>query len=143
LVFAGCLSLYPALSTGKNNFGILDVIAIVITAGAVLTETIADEQLRRFTANPANSGAIMDKGLWAYSRHPNYFGEVMFWWGLFIFGLAADSRYWWTVIGPLAITALFVFVSIPMMEKHSLARRPGYGEHRRRTPALLPWFKKI
>ena len=142
LVFLGCLSLYPALSSGTNSFGVLDIIAVIITAGAIIIETIADEQLRRFTANKTHSGAIMDKGLWAFSRHPNYLGEVMFWWGLFLFSLAANSRYWWTVIGPAAITALFVFFSIPMMEKHSLERRPGYDEHRKHTPVLLPWFKK-
>jgi steroid 5-alpha reductase family enzyme len=143
MVFLGCLSLFPALSIGKNTFGLLDIIAVIVTAGAILVETIADEQLRRFTAKMTRPGAIMDKGLWAYTRHPNYFGEVMFWWGLFIFGLAADYAYWWTVIGPTAIIALFVFISIPMMEKRSLERRPGYDEHRKHMPALFPWFKKV
>ena len=84
----------------------------------------------------------MTTGLWAYSRHPNYFGEIMFWWGLFIFALAADSCYWWTIAGPLVITILFLFISIPMMDKRSLGRRPGYEEHMERVSALIPWFPK-
>jgi steroid 5-alpha reductase family enzyme len=84
----------------------------------------------------------MVRGLWAYSRHPNYFGEVMFWWGLFFFGLAADPGYWWTLIGPVLITALFIFISIPLMEKRSLEKREGYEEIRQKIPALIPWFPK-
>ncbi|GAJ06174.1 unnamed protein product, partial [marine sediment metagenome] len=62
----------------------------------------------------------MSTGLWAYSRHPNYLGEVMFWWGLFLFALAADLSHWWVFVGPLAMTVLFIFVSIPMMDKRNL-----------------------
>ncbi len=141
VVFLGCLSLYPALSTGGDSFGVLDGIAIAITAGAIIIEATADEQLRRF-ARTMQPGKIMATGLWAYSRHPNYFGEIAFWWGLFVFGLAADSGYWWTVAGPVVITALFLFVSIPMMEKRNLERRPGYEEHRKRVPVLVPWFPR-
>lgn len=140
IVFLGCLSLYPALAAGKNPFGALDITAIAVTAGAIAIETIADEQLRRFTHNKPRAGEIMAKGLWAYSRHPNYLGEVMFWWGLFLFALAADSACWWAIAGPAVITALFVFISIPLMEKRSLERRPGYAEHRKKTSALMLWF---
>jgi steroid 5-alpha reductase family enzyme len=142
IVFLGCLSLYPALSVGENAFGIPDVIAIAITGGAIMLETTADEQLREFIQKNTEKGEILTKGLWAYSRHPNYLGEVMFWWGLYIFGLAADSGYWWTVIGPAAITVLFTCVSIPLMEKRSLERRPGYAEVRKKIPVFLPWFRR-
>jgi steroid 5-alpha reductase family enzyme len=96
---------------------------------------VADLQLRRFAA----PGRIVDRGLWRWSRHPNYLGEVGFWWGLWLFGLAAAPGWWWTVVGPLVMVALFVFVSVPLMDDRSLARRPGYAEHMRRVPALLPW----
>jgi steroid 5-alpha reductase family enzyme len=142
IVFLGCLSLYSALAVGKNSFGILDITAIIITGGAIVIETVADEQLRRFTQQNPRSGAIMTKGLWEYSRHPNYFGEVTFWWGLFIFGLAADSGYWWMIIGPVSITILFLAISIPLMEKRSLARRPGYAALTKKIPVFLPWFPK-
>jgi steroid 5-alpha reductase family enzyme len=130
------------LAVGKNSFGAIDVFAIVITGGAIVVETVADEQLRRFTQQNPQSDAIMTKGLWEYSRHPNYFGEVTFWWGLFIFGLAADAGYWWTIIGPVSITILFAFISIPLMEKRSLARRPGYAVLSKKIPVFLPWFPK-
>jgi steroid 5-alpha reductase family enzyme len=142
IVFLACLSLYPALAVGEKPFGTLDVIAIMLTAGAVFIETIADEQLRKFIRKRPRPGEIMTKGLWAYSRHPNYLGEVLFWWGLFIFALAADSGYWWMIIGPLSITILFTVISIPLMEKRSLERRPGYREHSKKIPALFPWFPK-
>lgn len=142
IVFLGCLSLYPALAVGEKPFGTLDIIAIIITAGAIFIETIADEQLRRFIRKRTRPGEIMTEGLWVYSRHPNYFGEVIFWWGLFFFALAAGYDYWWTISGPLSITMLFTFISIPIMEKRSLERRPGYGEHKKKIPALLPWFPK-
>jgi steroid 5-alpha reductase family enzyme len=141
-VFTGCLSLYPALSAGENCFGPLDGIAIAITAAAIVIEATADEQLLRFVRKKQPAGQIMAKGLWAYSRHPNYFGEIAFWWGLFVFGLAADSGYWWTVAGPVAITVLFLFASIPMMEKRNMERRPGYDERRKKVSALIPWIPK-
>jgi steroid 5-alpha reductase family enzyme len=142
IVFLACLSLYPALAVGEKPFGFLDVIAIILTAGAILVETIADEQLRKFIRKRPEPGEIMAKGLWAYSRHPNYLGEVTFWWGLYIFALAADSGYWWTIIGPVSITLLFTVISIPLMEKRSLERRPGYAELRKKIPVLFPWFPK-
>ncbi len=142
LVFLSCLSLYPALFVGKNPFGIIDIAAIVVTGGAVVIETTADEQLWRFVRGKPKYGEILTKGLWACSRHPNYFGEVLFWWGLFIFALAVDASYWWTIIGPAAITILFVFISIPMMEKRSLVRRPGYAELTKKIPIFLPWFPR-
>jgi steroid 5-alpha reductase family enzyme len=84
----------------------------------------------------------MTGGLWAYSRHPNYLGEVIFWWGLFLFALATDSDYWWTIIRPVAITTLFVFISIPLVEKRNRERRPGYEEYTKNIPVLFPWFPK-
>jgi steroid 5-alpha reductase family enzyme len=140
IVFLACLSLYPALAVGENRFGILDIIAIIITAGAIVIEAAADEQLGKFIRQRPQPGKIMTQGLWAYSRHPNYLGEITFWWGLFIFGLAADSGYWWTIIGPAAVTLLFLAVSIPLMEKRSLEKRPGYREMSKKVPVLFPRF---
>lgn len=142
IVFLGCLSLYPALSTGTSPLGALDWVAIVVTSGAIIIEATADQQLRRFVKTNPQPGKIMSTGLWAYSRHPNYLGEVMFWWGLFLFALAADFSYWWVFVGPLAMTVLFIFMSIPMMDKRNLERRPGYEEHMRRVSALIPWFPR-
>ena len=142
IVFLACLPLYPVFVAGRGHSGVLDVIACIITAGAIVIETIADRQLWKFTRQKPRSGEIMTKGLWAYSRHPNYFGEITFWWGIYLFGLAADSAYWWTIIGPALVTLLFTAVSIPLMEKRNLATRPDYAAVRRKIPALFLWFPK-
>jgi steroid 5-alpha reductase family enzyme len=138
LVFAGCLSLWPAL-TGDRGLNLLDAAALVVTVAAIATEALADLQLHRQLRDPGRApGAIADRGLWRVSRHPNYLGQIGFWWGLWLFGLAADPSWWWTVAGPLAMVGLFVFVSVPLMDRRSLARRPGYAEHMRAVPALVP-----
>jgi steroid 5-alpha reductase family enzyme len=140
-VLIGSLALIPALARGSNALNLLDALAWLVTAGAILIETVADEQLRDFNRTK-QPGDIMDRGLWAYSRHPNYFGELSFWWGLFLFAIAADASYWWTIVGPLAMMALFHFASVPMLDERSLRRRPGYAEHMRRVSAIIPWARK-
>lgn len=143
-VFAGCVGLYIALTAENPTFGVLDVVAIIVTFGAIAIETIADEQLRAFALRPGKKpGTTMNEGLWAYSRHPNYFGEMMFWWGMFFFGLAADpSRIGILIIGPLAITIMFFFVSVPLMEKRQLEKRPAFAEQIATTSMIIPWFPK-
>ncbi|MHA1307127.1 MAG: DUF1295 domain-containing protein [Candidatus Heimdallarchaeota archaeon] len=85
---------------------------------------------------------VMDIGLWAYSRHPNYFGEVAFWWGLFFFALAADLTWWWTVAGGIAMIILFIFISIPLLENKQLAKRPEYADYKKRVSMFIPWFPR-
>ncbi len=139
VVFAGMLPVWPAV-TGTRAFGGLDVLAAAVTLAAVGVEGVADAQLKRFAAAPANRGRIADVGLWRWVRHPNYLGEIAFWCGLWLFGLAATwpRGRWWSVLGPLAMVTLFEFASVPMMDRRSLARRPGYADHIRAVPALLP-----
>jgi steroid 5-alpha reductase family enzyme len=137
-VFLGCLALAPALAYGDAPFGVLDLVALVISGAAIAVELVADEQLHRFRGR-ATPGEILTAGVWSWSRHPNYFGELSFWWGLYLFGLAADAAWWWTIVGPLTMTAMFLFVSIPMLDRRSLARRPGYAAHMQRVNALIPW----
>ena len=139
VVFLGLLPAWPAVTAGTRPLNALDAVATVVTAAAIDVEALADRQLHRFAADPANRGRTADRGLWRWSRHPNYLGEIGFWWGLWLFGLAAAPDWWWTVIGPLVMVALFVFVSVPLMDRRSLARRPDYAEHMRRVPALVPW----
>jgi steroid 5-alpha reductase family enzyme len=141
LVYLGCFPLMVALSSPRP-LGFGDGIAAAITLAAVLIETVADEQLRAFRREKKGRGQIMDRGLWAFSRHPNYFGEVLFWWGLFAFALACDPGALWTGVGALAITVLFVFASIPMLDRRSLASRPEYADHMKRVSALVPWFRR-
>ena len=138
VVFAGLLAVWPAMTVTGRPWGLLDVAAVAVTGGAVLIEATADRQLHRFAGDPANRGEIIDRGLWRYSRHPNYLGEIMFWWGMWLFGVAAAPDWWWTVLGPITMVLLFTFVSVPMMDRRSLVRRPAYAEHMNRVPALLP-----
>jgi len=126
-VFLGLLPLWPAVAGPGRPLGALDAAAALVTAGAILLEAVADWQLHRFLAARRDPAALLDSGLWAVSRHPNYLGEVLFWWGLWLFGLAADPAWWWTVVGPLAITALFALVSVPLMERRLAARRQALG----------------
>ena len=137
-VYLGCLALLPALAAGGRPLGLLDAAAALVAASALAIETVADEQLRSFRRARPAAGETLDTGLWALCRHPNYLGEIGFWWGLFLFALAAAPGAWWTVIGPLWITALFVFVSVPLMDRRALLRRPAYAAHMARLPALLP-----
>jgi steroid 5-alpha reductase family enzyme len=139
MVFAGCLPLYVALgSKGAAPIGALDGAALVLTAAAIWIEARADRQLRDFvTAGPA-PGTIMDSGLWALCRHPNYLGEILFWWGLYLFAIAADPGAWWTGGGGLAISVLFGVVSLPLIERRMLKRRPTYKEHCTKVPLLFP-----
>ena len=140
-VFFALTGAWVAITQGSNPLSWIDVLAFIVTTGAIAIETIADQQMRAF-ARVKKPGEIMANGLWAYSRHPNYFGELAFWWGLYLFGLAAEPRIWWTVFGPLAMTAMFFGASIPWMDRRSCERRPEYAEHMQRVSALIPWFPK-
>jgi steroid 5-alpha reductase family enzyme len=143
-VFLGSLALYAAI-VGRAPLGLLDGLAAIVTLGAVVVEAVADAQLRAFARRPERereAGAIMERGLWAFSRHPNYFGEASFWWGLVLFAAAAQPLRFWHTAGALAITAMFVGVSIPLMEKRSVTRRPAYAQIQRRVSMIVPWFRR-
>lgn len=140
-VFGGCLALYPTLAVGTHAVGPLDLLAVLVTGSAVWIEFQADQELRRFRSDPARRPEdVLDTGVWSWSRHPNYLGEMGFWWGLWLFGLAADPAWAWTVVGPLAITLMFRFASLPMIETRMLERRPErFAAYQQRTPMVLPW----
>ena len=137
MVYICLLPVWAALSLSDAPLGLLDGLAVLLTLGAIALELVADEQLRGFRKNPQNQGKTLTTGLWRFSRHPNYLGECLFWWGLFIFCLAAAPSYGWLVFGPFAMTVMFLFVSIPLMEVHSRLRRSDYDAYARRTSALL------
>lgn len=104
-------------------------------------ESVGDHQLDVFLSEPSNRGTVNDRGLWKYTRHPNYFGESTMWWGIFIICLAAPWG-WVGIIGPLAITGTILLVSgIPMTEK-LMEDIPGWDDYRRRTSAFVPWFPR-
>ncbi len=142
LVFLGSLALWPTLSDRNSGLNWLDILAILVTLGAVLIEGIADFQMRRFRRAPDYAERIVPPGLWSVSRHPNYFGEVLFWWGLYLFVPLAYPGFWWVIIGPLAILLLFLGTSVPLMERHLRSWHPSYVEYQRRVSAFFPWFRR-
>jgi len=138
-VFGGLLPVHAAVGVPGRALGPLDALALLVTAGAVALEAAADVQLHRFRASGRPPGEFLRTGLWAWSRHPNYLGEMGFWWGLWLFGVAAAPGLWWTVVGPAAITLMFRFVSLPMVETRMLERRPDYAAHTQTTSLVIPW----
>jgi steroid 5-alpha reductase family enzyme len=130
------------LSPAPDQFVWLDMVGALVWAVGFFFESIGDWQLLRFKANPANNGRVMDRGLWAYSRHPNYFGEFLIWWGFFLITLSTPNS-WWTAISPLAITlVLLKMTGIPLTESSIVNTRPGYREYIKRTSAFIPWFSR-
>ncbi len=112
---------------------------VVVWAVGFAFESIGDEQLRRFKARSDSRGQVMDRGLWRYTRHPNYFGDFCVWWGLWLVALTAGGT-WWTFIGPVVISTLLIRVSgAGLLEKDIGERRPGYADYIRRTSAFFPW----
>ncbi|UPW11605.1 DUF1295 domain-containing protein [Gordonia terrae] len=135
-VFLGMIPIYVAV-THTGAVAWLTALAAVVGLAATALEYIADGQLRRFAHR--KPGAVLDTGVWAWSRHPNYFGEVMFWVSMALFGLAASpGDWWWLFVGAVLMLAMFLGASIPMMEKRSLERRPGYQDVIDRVPRFIP-----
>ena len=137
------VSLYPIYvaltSESLNELIYLGFILIII---AVVIQYISDDQMRKFRKDESNLGKTMKYGLWKYSRHPNYLGEVSFWFGIYIFALASGLTTIWLLACPIVMLALFVFISCPMMDNRSLKRRSEYKEYMDKTPQLFMWFVK-
>lgn len=121
----------------SSSLGIFDLIGLLVWIIGFYFESIGDSQLKTFISNPANKGKLMKTGLWKYSRHPNYFGEVTQWWGIFIIALSIPFGYI-TIIGPITITVLILFVSgIPLLEKKYEGRK-DFEEYKKRTSVFFP-----
>ena len=123
--------------SSQRKLGALDALATLLWLVGFLCETVADLQLARFKSAGAPT-AVLDRGLWRYSRHPNYFGEALLWWGYFL--LAAAAGGWWTVFAPLLMTFLLLRVSgVSLLEADIGERRPDYRRYIARTSAFVPW----
>lgn len=114
------------------------ILCIIVSLIAIIVETIADKQLDNFKKDPSNQGKICRKGLWKNSRHPNYFGEILFWFSMFLFALSVQNVMWILVFSPMIVFLLFVVITIPMMEKRQMANKIGYAEYKKETNMLLP-----
>lgn len=136
---------YPIMlvyAQAASGFDFSTIFGVLLWVLGFMFEAVGDYQLQQFVAQPANRGRVMDQGLWAYTRHPNYFGEIAMWWGIFLvvlpvsFGVTA-------IISPLIITYLLLRVSgIPLLEKQ-FDTNPAYQEYKKRTSMLIPWFRRM
>jgi len=134
--------LVAALLYSHMPMGWVDYLGIGLATAGLIFETLADSQLAAFRTDPASRNQIMDRGLWASSRHPNYFGECVMWWGCFVIGYAA-SHQTWLLLSPVLVTFLLLKVSgVSLMEETIASRRPGYADYRRRVSAFVPWPPK-
>lgn len=117
----------------------LDITGSVVWLTGFSFESVADWQLAQFKSDPANKGRVMARGLWAYTRHPNYFGEFLVWWGIFFITLSTPNG-WWTLFSPIIMSAVLLkMTGIPLTEKALIASRPGYDDYIKRTSAFVPW----
>ncbi len=117
--------------------GLLDLAGGLLWAGGWICETVGDWQLVRFKADPANAGRVLDRGLWRYTRHPNYFGDACVWWGLYL--IAAAGGAGWTIASPAVMTILLLKISgVALLENTIGQRRPEYAAYRTRTNAFFP-----
>lgn len=135
------LIVFPAVFLNKRNFDnqltLFDILGFSFWLVGFFFEAVSDWQLSQFLKNIENKGKIMQTGLWKFSRHPNYFGEVLMWWGIYFFAVSLPFG-WQTIFSPLTITFLLLFISgIPLLEK-KYALRPDYEEYKKRTSIFLP-----
>lgn len=122
---------------GERPLGWLDAVGGGVFGVGLLFESVGDWQLARFKANPENRGQVMDRGLWRYTRHPNYFGDFLVWWGLYLIAVAGGA--WWTIVGPLVMSFLLMRVSgVTLLERSLKRKRPGYEAYAARTNAFFP-----
>lgn len=134
------LPLWPTFSSA-SSIQLLDIFAISLWLTGMLFETVGDWQLARFKSEPSNRGKVMDQGLWRYTRHPNYFGEALIWWGFYMFALSSGA--WWTLPAPLLMNWLLLkFSGVVMLEESIVNRRPAYQQYIESTNAFIPGPKK-
>jgi steroid 5-alpha reductase family enzyme len=135
LMWVVSLPLQQAILRG-GPLGPVDALATAVFVAGLYFETVGDWQLVHFKAQPENRGRVMDQGLWRYTRHPNYFGDFLVWWGLYVLALAAGA--WWTMVGPLVMSVLLMRVSGVTLLEQGMKSRPGYEDYVRRTSTFFP-----
>lgn len=126
-----------AAQSVASPLGWLDALGVAVWFVGLFFESVGDWQLARFKADPDNAGRVMDRGLWRYTRHPNYFGDFCVWWGLYL--IAAAGGAWWTIGSPLLMSFLLLRVSgVTLLEQTIVERRPDYAAYQARTNAFFP-----
>ena len=127
---------FAIVSLAPSSLTMLDYLGALLVVSGLVVEGVADEQLRRFRAERVNRGKVLDTGLWRYTRHPNYFGEALLWWGFGLIGLATGGVP--GLIGPAILTFLLIYVSGVALLESTLIEKPGYIQYVGRTPAFVP-----
>ena len=142
LLFIVCLPVQLGQVDAGPQVGVLGIIGAVIAVIGIAFETIGDAQLTRFRRDPANAGQVMDRGLWRYTRHPNYFGDACAWWGLYLIAAETPTGLW-ALPGPLLLTwTLMKWSGVPTTEGRMKRKKPGYEDYVRRTSGFVPWWPK-
>lgn len=139
LVWIACIPL-AYIFTSNEPFTWLNWAGVVVASSGILIEAISDNQLRKFRKSAAKN-EVLTSGIWSKIRHPNYFGEIIFWWGLYVMSINSFTP-WYISAGALGITLLFVFISVPMIDKHMLQKRPSYAGYMLKVGGLVIKFKK-
>ena len=130
------LPLFAAMGS-HTPIGLLDYTGAALWVVGMIFESLGDLQLSRFRSKPENEGKVLDSGLWRFTRHPNYFGNFLLWWGFYLIALSAGG--WWAIISPMLMTLLLLKVSgVALLEKDISERRPQYAAYIRRTNAFFP-----
>lgn len=133
----------PAMAYASvTAFSMLDVIGLSIIVLGVLLELIADLQMKKFVKQRTDRSQVLDKGLWRYSRHPNYLGEISIWFGVALTLIISHFNYWFFIAGAVVNLLMFLFISIPMEEKHFKDYKPDYEQYKNDTSMLLILPKK-
>lgn len=128
--------------SGPAGLAPLDVLGLALFALGFVFEAGGDWQLARFKRDPGNAGRVMDRGLWRYTRHPNYFGDAVVWWAFFCLA-AATPGSWWTAYSPLLMSLLLMRVSgVTLLEKKLHETKPAYRRYAEETNAFIPWFPR-
>ena len=143
LWFVGLPVLVAVRAAGPQEFTAIDGLGVVLFLIGFGFEVVGDYQLGRFKAEPSNRGHVLDRGLWRYTRHPNYFGDATVWWGLYLIACATPGG-WLTVLSPSLMTMLLMRVSgVTLLEAGLKESKPGYRAYIARTPAFFPWFPRV
>ncbi len=141
LIWLVAMPLYVVFTTNPQGWATSDTLAFFLFAFGFTFETVADWQLASFKRRSGGAKRVLQSGLWRYSRHPNYFGEAVVWWALFLFAVSQGG--WWTIFSPVLMTFLLLRVSgVALLERGMTKRHPEYGDYAARTSAFLPWWPK-
>ena len=142
LIWIVSLPVQIGIGLPTHNIIWMLVFGVVVWSIGLIFESVGDWQLMQFKANPANEGKVLNSGLWRFTRHPNYFGDFLVWWGIFFVAMS-QTLEWWTIISPVAMTVLLMKISgVALLEKSLTTTKPEYAIYAKTTNAFFPWFPK-